>query len=92
MTGTRTVLREGLRPSVSAWEWQTKARCRTEGSSAFFSPARETSRGRVGRETRAKAICNTCPVLRECRRHAMTVREPYGVWGGLTEGERKRQV
>ncbi|MFE7532411.1 WhiB family transcriptional regulator [Kitasatospora sp. NPDC057542] len=25
-----------------------------------------------------------CPVLLECRRYAMTVREPYDVWGGLT--------
>jgi WhiB family transcriptional regulator, redox-sensing transcriptional regulator len=27
-------------------------------------------------------------VIEQCRRHALTVREPYGVWGGLTEDER----
>jgi WhiB family redox-sensing transcriptional regulator len=30
----------------------------------------------------------TLPVLEECRRHALTVQEPYGVWGGQTETER----
>jgi WhiB family redox-sensing transcriptional regulator len=28
-------------------------------------------------------------VLRQCREHALAVREPYGVWGGLTEDERE---
>ena len=28
-------------------------------------------------------------VLQACRTHALAVREPYGVWGGLTEDERE---
>jgi WhiB family redox-sensing transcriptional regulator len=28
-------------------------------------------------------------VIEQCRRHALTVREPYGVWGGLTEDDRE---
>jgi WhiB family redox-sensing transcriptional regulator len=28
-------------------------------------------------------------VLLACREHALTVREPYGVWGGLSEHERE---
>ena len=27
--------------------------------------------------------------MRECREHALAVREPYGVWGGLTEDDRE---
>jgi WhiB family transcriptional regulator, redox-sensing transcriptional regulator len=27
--------------------------------------------------------------MRACRSHALEVREPYGVWGGLTEAERE---
>jgi WhiB family redox-sensing transcriptional regulator len=27
-------------------------------------------------------------VLEQCRRHALAVHEPYGVWGGLSEAER----
>lgn len=30
-----------------------------------------------------------CPVRAECAAHALAVREPYGVWGGLTEDERE---
>jgi WhiB family transcriptional regulator, redox-sensing transcriptional regulator len=33
-------------------------------------------------------MCRSCPVRPECAAHALTAREPYGVWGGLTETER----
>ena len=36
----------------------------------------------------AKAICRRCPAINECLEHALRVREPYGVWGGLSEDER----
>lgn len=37
----------------------------------------------------AKAICRGCDVQAECLAHALTVGEPYGVWGGFTESERR---
>lgn len=40
------------------------------------------------REDAAKAICARCPVIASCRRDALARREPYGVFGGLTEDER----
>jgi WhiB family redox-sensing transcriptional regulator len=36
----------------------------------------------------AKAVCATCPVIAQCRAHAIAVQEPYGIWGGLSEEER----
>jgi hypothetical protein len=33
-----------------------------------------------------------CPVRAECATHALAVREPYGVWGGLTEDEREAMM
>jgi WhiB family transcriptional regulator, redox-sensing transcriptional regulator len=43
-----------------------------------------------------RQICATCPVLEECRAHALIAGEPAGIWGGLTEPERalilKRQA
>jgi WhiB family redox-sensing transcriptional regulator len=33
-----------------------------------------------------------CPVRVECATHALAVREPYGVWGGLTEDEREEMM
>ncbi len=38
---------------------------------------------------RAKAICGVCPVMEPCSSHAVKIREPFGIWGGLTETERK---
>ncbi len=37
----------------------------------------------------AQAICRGCPVLEECGGWALDRREPWGVWGALTEGERR---
>jgi hypothetical protein len=38
----------------------------------------------------AKAVCWRCPVLDACREHALVTAEPYGVWGGLSETDRRR--
>ncbi len=34
-------------------------------------------------------MCQHCPVLAQCRTHALAVQEPYGIWGGLSESERE---
>ena len=44
---------------------------------------------RRNRDAAAKAMCLRCPVLQQCREHALRVREPYGVWGAMTEEERE---
>jgi hypothetical protein len=44
---------------------------------------------REERERRAKAICRDCAVRRECLDYAMSIRELHGIWGGLTEAERR---
>lgn len=72
----------------SSWEWQISGACRGADSSVFFHPDGERGRARAIREHRAKAICATCPVIAECREHALRVAEPYGIWGGLSETER----
>jgi WhiB family transcriptional regulator, redox-sensing transcriptional regulator len=38
----------------------------------------------------AKRICAACPVLTECREYALVNVELYGVWGGLSDKERRR--
>jgi len=79
-------------PNVVAeeWEWQLRGSCRGADSSLFFHTDNERGSARERRESRAKAICQTCPVLAQCRTHAMTVQEPYGIWGGLGEIERRQ--
>lgn len=75
-------------PVADLWEWQIDGSCRTADPTLFFHPEGERGPARRDRDAAAQAICAGCPVLQECRRHALTVREPYGVWGGLTEDDR----
>lgn len=58
----------------------------------FFGPAGERGSARQQREERAKEICADCPVQQACLQHALAAAEPYGVWGGLTEGERQTRT
>ncbi|WP_327064348.1 WhiB family transcriptional regulator [Kitasatospora sp. NBC_01250] len=72
------------------WNWQLHGSCRATENSLFFHPPGERGAAHDEREAAAKAICTDCPVRLDCLRHALTAREPYGVWGGLTEDERHR--
>lgn len=75
-------------PNADLWDWQMKGACRGEDPSLFFHPDGERGPAREAREAAAKAICASCPVRTLCAEHALTVREPYGVWGGLSEDDR----
>ena len=71
--------------------WQIKGSCRGPQASVFFPPAQfERKDEKLDRESRAKAICRTCPVKRECLDYAVSIREAHGIWGGLNEVERKQ--
>lgn len=76
------------RPVASDWEWQFDGACRELPSEMFFHPDGERGPRRRNRENTAKAICATCPVIEACRKHALAIQEPYGIWGGLSEDDR----
>lgn len=76
-------------PNADIWDWQMHGLCRGVDSSMFFHPDGERGRARSQRETRAKEMCGKCPVLTQCRNHALSVAEPYGIWGGMSEAERE---
>ena len=69
--------------------WQEQARCQGADARLFFGPEKERTRDRESREGEAKQICAICPVLRECRAHALGTPEIFGVWGGLSEADRE---
>jgi WhiB family redox-sensing transcriptional regulator len=75
-------------PVAETYEWQLQGACRGMDSGFFFHPEGERGAARTTREARAKQVCRTCPVIEQCRRHALAAHEPYGVWGGLSESER----
>lgn len=64
-------------------EWTVDALCAQTDPEAYFP-----EKGGSTRE--AKAICRDCPVTTECLTYALEHNERYGVWGGLSERERRR--
>ena len=76
-------------PVADLWDWQLEGSCRQVNPEVFFHPEGERGPTRSNREAAAKAVCAGCPVLQLCREAALAAREPYGVWGGLSESERE---
>ncbi|MHB8510609.1 MAG: WhiB family transcriptional regulator [Actinomycetota bacterium] len=80
-------------PSRPGDDWQALASCRGADASLFFSPGTfETPDQKSARESVAKSICAECPVRAQCLDFALATREPYGIWGGLNESERRRMI
>lgn len=63
--------------------WQREALCSQTDPEAFFP-----ERGSSARD--AKSVCATCPVREECLEYALANDERFGIWGGLSESERRR--
>lgn len=76
--------------SVDPSRWLDRAACRGPVGKIFFPPpVPEPRAARLIREAQAKAVCQSCPVCRECLDYALAIREPHGIWGGLSESERR---
>ena len=71
--------------------WQAKAACRGPQAAVFFPPPQfERKADRLERERRAKAICAECVVRAECLDYSLEIKEPHGIWGGMSERERRQ--
>jgi WhiB family redox-sensing transcriptional regulator len=66
--------------------WTVDAACEGE-TPLYFAPPGERPEARLVRESKARAICHSCPVLQPCRSWARAQRE-YGFWGGESEEDR----
>lgn len=62
-------------------EWTAQAACTGVDPEELFVQGAE--------QRAAKAICRPCPVQLECLADALDHQVPFGVWGGLTERERR---
>jgi WhiB family transcriptional regulator, redox-sensing transcriptional regulator len=67
--------------------WWGLAACQTVSTELFF-PDTETGPARM-QMVRAKAICANCRVRRDCLDYAISTHQVHGVWGGLSESERR---
>jgi WhiB family redox-sensing transcriptional regulator len=65
-------------------DFRFQGACRDEDPELFFPLSDDPVFD--GQVAKARAVCARCPMLQLCREVGMT--EPYGIWGGLTEGER----
>lgn len=72
-----------LDPVDRASGWRYRAACRGRDTEVFFELGKSERRIRT-----ARVVCEQCPVRAECLRENLTV--PYGMFGGLTEAERRR--
>ncbi|HLS01222.1 MAG TPA: WhiB family transcriptional regulator [Beutenbergiaceae bacterium] len=68
-------------------DWRTKAACLNEDPELFF-PIGNTGPALVQIEE-AKAVCRQCPVVEVCLKWAMETGQDAGVWGGMSEDERR---
>jgi WhiB family redox-sensing transcriptional regulator len=64
-------------------EWQSRANCMGVDPDLFFP-----ERGASTRE--AKEVCRGCVVREDCLEYALANGEKFGIWGGLSERERRR--
>ena len=62
--------------------WQARAACRGMNPEIFYP-----SRGQLLND--ARAVCARCPVRDECREWALDRVERFGIWGGLSEHDRR---
>lgn len=76
-------------PGADEGCWHHRAACRGADPELFF-PVGSTGSAALAQIAEAKKICTRCPVRRACLVFAMTTRQEYGIWGGLTEGERSQ--
>ncbi|MBW3594720.1 MAG: WhiB family transcriptional regulator [Actinobacteria bacterium] len=83
-------MKELLMPET---EWREQAACLPYPAILFFGmDDNEGAAERHAREEEAKEICTHCVVRAECLDYALATREAYGIWGGLTELERKARL
>ncbi|MCS4535922.1 WhiB family transcriptional regulator [Corynebacterium sp. HS2168-gen11] len=78
--GVRGVKNRNIHASIRV-EWVTSAKCRKGDPDALFVSG--------AAQRRAALICQRCPVILHCRADALDNKVEFGVWGGLTERERR---
>lgn len=65
--------------------WMDDALCAQADPEAWFPEQGESAR-------LAKLICSACPVRAECLEYALDRRQQHGVWGGMSEAERRAEL
>ena len=73
--------------TIPGWDWRLLAASRHADPELFFPVS--ASGPSLDQITQAKAICAGCPVRQQCLAFALNTRQNHGVWGGMSEEERR---
>lgn len=94
MSANQTAVVHDLRPPAEdapgrdVGHWRRRAACQGEDPELFFPVG--SAGPALAQIAEAKKICARCLVSRACLAFAMTTGQQYGIWGGLTEDERRQ--
>jgi WhiB family redox-sensing transcriptional regulator len=83
IAGGTKIVEGGMLPLVGDRQWQDQANCLGVDPDLFFP-----ERGASTRE--AKEVCRGCVVKQDCLEFALANGEKFGIWGGLSERERRK--
>lgn len=74
-------------PAAPGGDWRHRALCRDEDPELFFPVG--TDGLALVQIAEAKTVCRRCPVAAECLAWALETGQDAGVWGGMSEDERR---
>ncbi|QHC60819.1 WhiB family transcriptional regulator [Rathayibacter sp. VKM Ac-2760] len=81
--GVRQGVDSDLQAPGGALSWQVDSLCAQTDPEAFFPEKGGSTRD-------AKKICTSCEVRSQCLEYALENDERFGIWGGLSERERRK--
>jgi WhiB family transcriptional regulator, redox-sensing transcriptional regulator len=83
-------IRQAGFPAVREWDpdWRDHAACRDKDPEIWF-PVGNVGSAALKRIEDAKAVCARCPVAASCLAWALGTGQDAGVWGGMSEDERR---
>jgi WhiB family redox-sensing transcriptional regulator len=77
----------GITPPPTTLSWRHEAACRWIDPDLFWPQGESVAARKQAEE--AKTVCAKCPVRLQCLEWAVEARQDFGVWGGMTERERR---
>lgn len=69
-------------------DWRDNGLCAIHPEPDLWFPPGDSTRY-ADQVEQAKRICRACPVTWQCAQWALKQEEPHGVWGGLSEADRR---
>lgn len=86
MATAQQAARIPTRTIIDPLVWRDNAACKDKDPDIFYPESENSPYVQI-----AKAVCSVCPAQGNCLRYALQNNEHIGIWGGLTERERRNR-